>query len=80
MHMMHGYGFSWTMLIMGMLWIGLIIFGIYLTFSFIRGNNPKPRQQQKPPLQILNKRLANGEIDEAEYERLKTIILEDEKQ
>lgn len=34
MHMMHGYGSSWSMIIMSVFWIGLISIGIYLIANF----------------------------------------------
>lgn len=73
MHMMHGNGSVWTMLFMVALWIGLIIFGIYLTIYFIRAGN----QKNTDSLKILQERLAKGEIDENEYYRLREIILQD---
>lgn len=82
MQMMHGSGNMLTMLFMGTLWIGLIVFGIYLTIYFIRGGDTNKekekevdhKQRQDQSLTILNERLAKGEIDEAEYARLKSII------
>jgi len=49
-------------------WIGLISFGVYLVTNFIKGD------KKKTPLQIIKERLAKGEIDELEYERLKSVI------
>lgn len=68
--MMNGYGSFWTMILMIIFWIGLISFGIFLITSFINGD------KQRTPLQIIKERLAKGEIDELEYERLKSIIKE----
>lgn len=83
MHMMHGSGNFFTMLFMGALWIGLVVFGIYLTVYFIRGdqkerkNTDVQEKSKDDSLRILNERLAKGEIDEAEYERLRSIINEE---
>jgi len=73
MHMMHGYGSFWAMVLMIIFWIGLISLGIYLITNFIKGGNKKTR------LQITKERLAKGEIDVTEYERLKLIIKQDGK-
>lgn len=73
MHMMHGYGSMWPMILMVIFWIGIISFGVYLITNFVQGNS------KRTPLQIINKRLAKGEIDASEYERLKSMIEQDEK-
>lgn len=73
MHMMQGYGSFWSMFLMIIFWIGLISLGIYLITNFINGSN------KRTPLQIIKERLAKGEIDESEYERLKSIIKQDGK-
>ncbi|CEI82993.1 hypothetical protein J18TS1_07090 [Oceanobacillus oncorhynchi subsp. incaldanensis] len=70
MHMMNGYGSFWTVILMIIFWIGLISFGIFLIASFIKGD------KKRTPLQIIKERLAKGEINELEYERLKSIIKE----
>lgn len=68
--MMHGYGSVWSMILMIIFWIGLFSLGIYLLLNFINGGN------RKTALLIIKERLAKGEIDEMEYERLKSIIKE----
>ncbi|HLR43305.1 MAG TPA: SHOCT domain-containing protein [Pseudogracilibacillus sp.] len=73
MHMPHGYGAMWSTPWMLIFWVILIGLGIYLITNFIHNG------KKQTPLQILQKRLAKGEIDEAEYERLKAIIEKDEK-
>lgn len=72
MHMMHGYGSFWSMIMMIFFWVGLISLGIFLITNFINGGN-------KNTLNIIQERLAKGEIDETEYERLKSIIKQDGK-
>lgn len=72
--MMHGYGSFWSMMLMIVFWVGLISLGIYLITNYMSGSRKK-----ETPLQILQKRLANGEIDEAEYNRLKSILKEEKK-
>lgn len=73
MHMMHGYGSFWSIILMIIFWAGLISFGIFLITNFINGG------KKKTPLQIIKKRLAKSEIDETEYERLKSIIKQNKK-
>jgi len=73
MHMMHGYGSFWSMIMMVIFWVGLISLGIFLITNFINGGN------KKTSLNIIQERLAKGEIDETEYERLKSIIKQDGK-
>lgn len=69
---MHGYGGSfWSTILMIIFWVGLISLGIYLITNFINDGN------KKTPLQITRERLAKGEINEIEYERLKSIIKHD---
>lgn len=72
--MMHGYGSFWSMMLMIVFWVGLISLGVYLITNYMSGSRKK-----ETPLQILQKRLANGEIDEAEYNRLKSILKEEKK-
>lgn len=73
MHMMHGYGSFWSMIMMIIFWVGLISLGIFLITNFISGGN------KKTSINIIQERLAKGEIDETEYERLKAIIKQDGK-
>ncbi|OZU89105.1 hypothetical protein CIL03_08825 [Virgibacillus indicus] len=68
MHSMHGFGSIWPMVGMIIFWAGLIILGIYLVSSYANGG------RKKDSLDILKERLAKGEIDESEYERLKSIL------
>lgn len=74
MHILHGYGSFWSMILMITFWVGLISLGVYLITNFINGG-----KNEDTSLQIIKKRLAKGEIDETEYERLKTIIEQDGK-
>ena len=71
MHMMHGYGSFWSMILMIIIWVGLISFGFFLITNYIHGGN------KKTSLRIIKERLAKGEIDETEYGRLKSIINQD---
>ncbi len=67
-HGIFGGGFMWI------IWL-LIIFAIfYLLANVISGNNGKSVNNEDEVLDILNKRLASGEINEAEYRRLRKNI------
>jgi len=74
MHGMYGYGSIWMIVF----WIILIGFGIYLLMKFINGDKDSGNNNKKSsPLQTLQERLSRGEIDEEEYEHLKSIIKRD---
>lgn len=78
MHMTHGYGTMWSspwILIFCIILFGL---GIYLITTFLHNGKKEKDKEIETPLKILQERLAKGEIDEAEYERLKAIIEKDE--
>lgn len=68
MHFMHGYGSIWPMIIVFLIWVCLIIIGSYLISLYVHGGHKKTN------LDILKERLAKGEIDEKEYERLKLVL------
>lgn len=68
MHLMYGYGSIWPMICMMIVWLGLIILGCILIRNFIHGGHRSKR--------ILRERLARGEIDNEEFERLKSILKE----
>ena len=82
MHGMFGFGAIWMIIfwfvLIGMC-VALIGSGIYLFTKLISGNNKhinnnrEINYSQNKPLQTLQEQLAKGEIDEAEYERLKAI-------
>src|SRR5699024_12140849 len=63
MHGMYGFGPIW----MYALWIGLIILGVYLLIKFMNGDKKDVKKSENSSLEILQQRLAKGEIDEAEY-------------
>jgi len=73
MHGMYGFGPIW----MYAFWIGLIILGVYLLIKFMNGDKKDVKKSENSSLEIIQQRLAKGEIDEAEYERLKSIIKQD---
>jgi len=68
MPMGHGYGSFWTMAIMIVFWLGLTSLGIILIVNFIRGD------RKRSPIDILQERLAKGDISIDDYERLKSRI------
>jgi len=80
MHGMYGGGPMWMMIF----WVVLIGIGVYLLIKFINGDEQKTKGKQSrnndsnTPLLIIQERLAKGEIDSTEYERLKTIIKRDQ--
>ncbi len=59
---MHDWGFG-----MGFGWIVPLLF-IFTLFYFINGNNNNDRESAQD---ILDRKYANGEIDEEEYKRKK---------
>jgi len=69
MHMMHGS--CWPIILMIIFWIGLFSLGVFLLSNIVSGANKKTTSQ------IIKERLTKGEIDEAEYERLESIIKKD---
>jgi putative membrane protein len=74
---MHDIGWGWWVLMsVGMVafW-GLVIWGIV---TLVRGgtSNPEPSQNEpERPLEILQRRLARGEIPVEEYEKLQDALI-----
>lgn len=54
---------------MWLFWIVLIVVFVLLIKGISSGGNTNNASQNESPLDILKKRYANGEIDEAEYKR-----------
>ena len=77
--MMWGYGSSWPFWEVGLMWIGMIVFwglvfwAIYaLVASATSGSaNGQPKSEVRS---ILDRRLANGEIDIEEYRQRLDVI------
>ena len=73
---MHGAGWGWWILMS----VGMIAFWaavIYLVVWLIRGAAPwRPQEPSEPaaPLEILQRRLASGELTVAEYEDLRRAL------
>lgn len=64
-HGMNGWGFG-----MGFGWIIPLLF-IFALFYFINSNNNSDKESARD---ILDKKYANGEIDEEEYKRKKELL------
>lgn len=70
----YGYGMSWFGMIIPLLLIGLIIYAVVkLTQSSSINNNTK-NIKLNDAIDILNQRLASGEISEEEYMKKKKMI------
>ncbi len=65
---------------MWLLWLLLIVVGLYIVKGMVAGksnqlnNGSADYQQNETDLSIIKKRLASGEIDEDEYNRLRQIL------
>lgn len=83
MHWMESFGNGYGTIWMILFWILLVVIAVYLIAKIIKNSNkkkpvgPKEEKLDNAPLQILQERLAKGEMDEVEYERLKDIIRRD---
>ncbi|QOP41298.1 SHOCT domain-containing protein [Sulfurimonas marina] len=65
---MHGFDMNGWGFMMGFGWIILILVAVVL-FYFV--NNMQNKNQEPSARDILDKRYANGEIDDEEYQRMK---------
>jgi len=84
MHEGYGYGYGSIVMIVFLVVLILLVMGVvvFLLAKFLNGNKSKTSNKYKsnptyPPLVMLQERLVKGEIDEAEYDRLKEIIERD---
>lgn len=77
--MMFWYGAHWMFWQSALAWAGMIIFwgiviwGVYALVSNSRRSADRDRPD-RDPRRILDERLARGEIDEAEYKRLRDLL------
>lgn len=62
--------------IMWLIWLVLIIAFVYIIKTMVTSDSTKMGNGESP-IDILNKRLARGEIDEGEYHRLRNEIEND---
>jgi len=75
--MMYGYGAGgWWMMLMPLLWIALVAVIVWAAVGLIRpdsrGRTPTYRET---PLEILDRRYAQGEIDDAIYTAARTHLI-----
>jgi putative membrane protein len=77
--MMFWYGTGWVWWQAGLMWVGMIAFWgllIWAVYALVTNLTRKPRPE--PPgedaRRILDERLARGEIDDGEYQRLRGLI------
>ncbi len=73
---MHGIGWGWWLfMVVGMIaFLGLLAWGVS---ALVRGETPgppPPRERPEQPLEILQRRLAHGEISVEEYEKLRDAL------
>lgn len=68
-----GFGSPWIMLGMGILRVLVAVLVIYLAYKLIKGFTNSPNRSDKA-MEILKERYANGEINDEEYEKMKSRI------
>jgi putative membrane protein len=82
--MMFGYGAHWALWQAALMWAGMIVFwglliwGVYALITAAR--RPSRDEDGGESRRILDQRLARGEIDEAEYRRLRDLIAHGDQQ
>ena len=77
--MMFWYGGHWAWWQGGLMWLGMIAFWgllIWAVYAVITNLTRKPGTNDSgdDPRRLLDRRLARGEIDAAEYQRLRDLI------
>jgi putative membrane protein len=79
--MMFWYGAHWAFWEVSLMWLGMIVFWglvIWAVYALITAARRPPRDRDErgssDARRILDERLARGEIDEAEYRRLRDLI------
>jgi uncharacterized membrane protein len=77
--MMFGDGAGWPAWGIGLMWIGMIAvlaFLIWAAYALITSATRRPGRGHDTPdaRGVLDQRLARGEIDAAEYQRLRSLI------
>jgi uncharacterized membrane protein len=80
--MMLGYGSGWPLWETGLMWAGMIaVLGILIWAGYAlitsATRTPGTGHGGEDPRRILDGRLASGEIDAAEYQRLRDLITAD---
>jgi uncharacterized membrane protein len=80
--MMSGYGGQWPLWEVGLMWIAMVGFwvligwAIYAFVKSVSGGDSAPRMA-KSAVEVLDERLALGEIDDEEYGRLSDLLAHD---
>ena len=76
--MMFWYGEHWAFWQASLMWLGMILFWgllIWAIYALVTAATRKPsRRDADNAREILDQRLARGDIDEAEYQRLRDLI------
>jgi putative membrane protein len=78
--MMLWYGGHWAWWHGGLMWIGMLVFwglliwAVYALITNLTRKPPGTGQSGDDARRILDQRLARGEIDTAEYQRLRDLI------
>ena len=79
--MMFGYGSGWPAWGIALMWIGMVAFLAFLiwaAYALITSTTGRPGRDPDPQpgnaARILDERLARGEIDAEEYQRLRDLI------
>ena len=78
--MMFWYGAHWAWWQGGLMWAGMIVFwglliwGAYALITNLTRKPPDTGHGSDDALRILDQRLARGEIDAGEYQRLRDLI------
>jgi putative membrane protein len=74
MFYMHGIGWGWWLLMS----LGMVAFWglvIWATVALVRGTGRPPQTEPERPLEVLQRRLANGEITIEEYDQLRDALI-----
>ena len=72
--MNYGYGYSYAWIIALVIGLIVVAIAIYAVVQLGRGRTDgryPPRHEKNEALEILNRRYANGDISDEEYERMK---------
>jgi putative membrane protein len=79
--MMFGYGGGWPFWEVALMWVGMVAFWgllIWAVYALVASATRKPDRDRDPQpgsaARILDERLARGEIDTEEYQRLRDLI------
>ncbi|HQR80212.1 MAG TPA: SHOCT domain-containing protein [Actinomycetota bacterium] len=70
----NGYGWGAWMLVVMMAWPIVLALGIWAVVALTRDRGTRPGAGLNTPLDILNRRLASGEITEQEYISARSIM------